>query len=115
MEYPRYRRLGLPTSSAPVESTIKPINRRMKGSEKFWLNGGAEALLQLRAAYLSEDDRAVTYWSRPRPYARAAGSGRVALGLHQFFNARRPVGRYPDNQPWNHLARAERWTFARRG
>ena len=77
MDYPRYRRLGLPTSSAPVESTIKQINRRVKGSEKFWLEGGAEAMLQLRAAYLSEDDRASTYWSRPRPYARAAGAGRL--------------------------------------
>ncbi len=77
MDYPRYRRLGLPTSSAPVESTIKQINRRVKGSEKFWLNGGAEAILQVRAAYLSEDDRASTYWSRPRPYARAAGAGRL--------------------------------------
>jgi hypothetical protein len=77
MDYPRYRRLGLPTSSAPVESTIKQINRRVKGCEKFWLNGGAEALLQLRAAYLSEDDRAKAYWSRPRPYARAAGAGRL--------------------------------------
>jgi len=77
MDYPRYRRLGLPTSSAPVESTIKQINRRVKGSEKFWLDGGAEAMLQLRAAYLSEDDRASAYWSRPRPYARAAGAGRL--------------------------------------
>jgi hypothetical protein len=77
MDYLRYRRLGLPTSSAPVESTIKQINRRVKGTEKFWLNGGAEAILQLRAAYLSEDDRANTYWSRPRPYARAAGAGRL--------------------------------------
>jgi hypothetical protein len=77
MDYPRYRRLGLPTSSAPVESTIKQINRRVKGSEKFWLNGGAEAILQVRAAYLSEDDRASVYWSRPRPYARAVGTGRL--------------------------------------
>ena len=79
MDYPRYRRLGLPTSSAPVESTIKQINRRVKGSEKFWLHGGAEAILQLRAAYLSEDDRASAYWSRPRPYARAASNGRLQL------------------------------------
>ena len=77
MDYPRYRRLGLPISSAAVESTIKPINRRIKGTEKFWLEGGAEAVLQLRAAYLSEDDRAESYWSRPRPYARAAGRGRL--------------------------------------
>lgn len=80
MDYPRYRRLGLPISSAAVESTIKQINRRVKGSEKFWLGGGAEAMLQLRAAYLSEDDRASAYWSRPRPYARAAGAGRLRPG-----------------------------------
>ena len=79
MDYPRYRRLGLPTSSALVESTIKQINRRLKGTEKFWLNGGAEAMLQLRAAYLSEDDRASSYWSRPRPYARAAGTARLPV------------------------------------
>jgi len=79
MDYPHYRRLGLPTSSAPVESTIKQINRRVKGSEKFWIEGGAEAMLQLRAAYLSEDDRAGAYWSRPRPYARAAGRGRLRV------------------------------------
>ena len=60
MNYPEYRRLGLPISSAPVESTIKQINRRVKGSEKFWLASGVEAILQLRAAQLSEDDR----WTR---------------------------------------------------
>src|SRR5262249_23293680 len=65
MDYPAYRRLGLPISSAPVESTIKQVNRRVKGTEKFWLEGGAEAVLQLRAAYLSEDDRAQRYWLRP--------------------------------------------------
>lgn len=77
MDYARYRRLGLPISSAPVESTIKQLNRRIKGSEKFWLHGGAEAMLQLRAAYLSEDDRANAYWSRPRPYARAVTPARL--------------------------------------
>jgi hypothetical protein len=77
MDYPRYRRLGLPISSAAVESTIKQINRRIKGTEKFWLEGGAEAVLQVRAAYLSEDDSAQRYWSRPRPFARAAGQGRL--------------------------------------
>lgn len=77
MDYPEYRRLGLPISSAPVESTIKQLNRRIKGSEKFWLKGGAEAILQLRAASLSEDDRVKRYWARPRPLARAVGGGRL--------------------------------------
>jgi hypothetical protein len=81
MNYPEYRRLGLPVSSAPVESTIKQINRRVKGSEKFWLEGGAEAILQLRAAQLSQDGRWATYWSRPRKHRRAAGSGRLAQSV----------------------------------
>jgi hypothetical protein len=77
MNYPEYRRLGLPISSAPVESVMKQMNRRMKGTEKFWLEGGAEAILQVRAAYVSEDGRAERYWARPRPYALAVGSGRL--------------------------------------
>jgi hypothetical protein len=77
MDYPRYRQLGLPISSAPVESVIKQLNRRVKGSEKFWLTGGAEAIFQVRAAYLSEDGRATRSWARPRPYARAVGGGRL--------------------------------------
>ena len=81
MNYPEYRCLGLPVSSAPVESTIKQINRRMKGSEKFWLEGGAEAMLQLRAAQLSQDDRWKRYWARPRKHRRAVGTGRLAQGV----------------------------------
>ncbi len=81
MDYAEYRRLGLPISSAPVESTIKQINRRVKGTEKFWLEGGAEAILQLRAALLSQDDRWNRYWSRPRKHCRAAGSGRLAQAV----------------------------------
>jgi hypothetical protein len=77
MDYPRYRRLGLPIFSAPVESTIKQVNRRIKGSEKFWLKGGAEAILQVRAAYLSQDDRARRLWDQPRPYARSVGAKRL--------------------------------------
>jgi len=78
MDYPEYRRLGLPISSAPVESTIKQINRRMKSTEKFWLQSGAEAIVQLRAAYLSEDGRWEKYWSRPRKHRRSAGPSRLA-------------------------------------
>jgi hypothetical protein len=81
MDYPEYRRLGLPVSSAPIESTIKQINRRVKGSEKFWLEGGAEAMLQLRAAQLSDDDRWQSYWARPRKHRRAVGAGRLAQAL----------------------------------
>ncbi len=51
MDYPEYRRLGLPIGSAAVESVIKQLNRRVKGSEKYWPRGGAEAVLRVRAAY----------------------------------------------------------------
>jgi hypothetical protein len=78
MDYPEYRRQGLPISSAPVESVIKQLNRRIKGSEKFWTAEGVEAVLQLRAAYISEDGRAARYAARPRPRGRAVGAHRLA-------------------------------------
>jgi hypothetical protein len=61
MDYPRYRRAGLPTSSGAVESLVKLFNRRVKGTEKFWNPTQAETILQLRAAYLSQDDRLNKY------------------------------------------------------
>jgi len=58
MDYPRYRRQGLPTTSALMESLVKEINYRVKGTEMFWNDpSGAEAILQVRAAALCDDDR----------------------------------------------------------
>jgi hypothetical protein len=71
MHYDQYRREGLPITSSHIESTIKQINRRVKGTEKFWSEGGAEALLQLAADYLSETNPLTTFW-RERP-GRATG------------------------------------------
>ena len=62
MRYDQYRRCGLPITSSHIESTIKQINRRVKGSEKFWSTGGAEALLQLAADHLSETDPLKRFW-----------------------------------------------------
>jgi hypothetical protein len=76
MNYPQYRREGLPVTSAAVESLIKQFNQRIKGSEKFWVRGGAEAVLQVRAAYLSEDGRAEDFHAR-RPRGRAVGQHRL--------------------------------------
>lgn len=66
MRYDQYRREGLPITSSHIESTIKQINRRVKGSEKFWNTDGAEALLQLSADYLSETDPLALFWRRYR-------------------------------------------------
>jgi hypothetical protein len=65
MDYPRYRRDGLPITSAPMESLIKQINLRVKGTEMFWNDPqGGEAILQLRAASLCEDNRLDDYLRR---------------------------------------------------
>jgi len=58
MNYAEYRKQGLPVTSSAVESLIKEFNYRVKGTEKFWDNPeGAEAILQVRAAVLSDDNR----------------------------------------------------------
>jgi len=36
MNYPLSRKLGLPITSSHMESAIKELNYRMKGTEKFW-------------------------------------------------------------------------------
>ena len=75
MNYAEYRKQGLPVSSSMVESLIKEINYRVKGTEKFWDNPeGAEAILQVRAALLSDDDRLADYIARRpgNPFRRYA-------------------------------------------
>lgn len=58
MDYPSYRREGLPLTSAHMESLVKEIGYRVKGTEKFWNDGqSAESILQIRAAALCDDDR----------------------------------------------------------
>ena len=56
MNYANYRQAGLPITSRHIESTVKQINQRVRGSEKFWAQMGAEALLQLRADQLPDTD-----------------------------------------------------------
>lgn len=74
MHYDEYRKQGLPLMSSHVESTIKQINYRVKGTEKFWAEDGAEALLQLRADYLSDDEPLEAFWQRRQ--AAATGQRR---------------------------------------
>lgn len=67
MNYPEYRRQGLPTTSAHMESFVKELNARVKGTEKFWNDGpSGEAVLQIRAAALCDDDR-LTAFLQNRP------------------------------------------------
>ena len=64
MRYADYRRQGLPLMSSHVESVIKQVNYRVKGTEKFWSEEGAEAILQLRADYLSQTEPLAAFWQR---------------------------------------------------
>jgi hypothetical protein len=70
VDYPRYRRLGLPTTSTLMESLVKEFNLRVKGTEKFWNDpSGAEAILTVCASLLSEDGRFDEYFAK-RPGCR---------------------------------------------
>jgi hypothetical protein len=66
MNYPEYRKQGLPITSTYVESTVKQINRRMKGTEKFWSHG-VEPMLTLVANHLSDTPTLARFW-RNRPH-----------------------------------------------
>lgn len=79
MRYDAYRREGLPITSSYVESAVKQFNQRAKGTEKFWGEEGAEAILQLRGDQLSDDQPLEEFWERrqaqatgQRPYRRVA-------------------------------------------
>lgn len=79
MHYDQYRRAGLPITTSRLESTVKQLNQRIKGTEKHWSRPGGEALLQLRADYLSDTNPMDAFWKRrqetatgQRSYSRAA-------------------------------------------
>lgn len=66
MQYPEYRKLGLPITSSHMESAIKELNYRIKGSEKFWSAEGSESLLQLKADTLSCGEPLDAFWKNRR-------------------------------------------------
>jgi len=63
MRYDEYRRRGLPITTALMESTIKRINRRIKGTEKFWREG-VEPQIQLSADKISETRPLDAFWKK---------------------------------------------------
>jgi len=64
MKYAQYRRGGLPITTSPVESTQKQINKRIKGTEKFWRDESLEPLRQLKADDMSETHGDDAFWNR---------------------------------------------------
>jgi len=67
LDYPRYRRDGLPTTSSLIESQVKEFNARLKGSEKFWHESNAEAMLELVSRSLREDGPTLADYFATRP------------------------------------------------
>jgi hypothetical protein len=79
MKYPEYRQQGLPVTTAWMESLVKEMNYRVKGTEMFWNDPeGAEAILQVRAAALCDDERLAKHLAeRPGcPFTRRRQSPR---------------------------------------
>jgi hypothetical protein len=70
MNYPEYRSKGWPIGSGNTEAAAKQFNKRLKGTEQFWQPNGAEAILCLRAMWLSQDERWRRYWSARPAYLK---------------------------------------------
>jgi hypothetical protein len=79
MRYPKYRRLGLPITSAYVESAVKQFNQRVKGTEKFWTEAGGEALLQIRGDYLTTTNPLEEFWQKRQDNATGQANYTLAV------------------------------------
>jgi len=100
MRYAEYRRSSVPITSSHVESTIKQMNRRVKGTEKFWSEPGSETILQLRADLLSETEPLEKFWTRRAEQRQASPSeaefreniiGVIAKGVVQPSRSEKPL------------------------
>ena len=47
-----------------MESTVKQVSRRVKGTEKYWSSQGGEIMLRLRGEYLSDNEPMQDYWTQ---------------------------------------------------
>lgn len=71
MHYDQYRQQGLFIGSGTVESACKRlIGARAKQSGMRWSRAGAQAVLQVRALFLSDRDRWDQFWTNRQPPPR---------------------------------------------
>ena len=82
MRYPEYRKLGLPITSSHMESAIKELNYRIKGTEKFWGEDGGASILQMKSDTLSDSDPLAEFWT-----TRCA----TRTGFHNSVGRRKPA------------------------
>ncbi|MEM6692102.1 MAG: hypothetical protein AAF664_21920 [Planctomycetota bacterium] len=79
MNYPLYRQKGYPLTSSIMESTVKQVSRRVKGTEKFWSSEGGEAVLQLRGDYLSDSEPMENHWRQATTNANGFRAYRLSV------------------------------------
>ena len=89
MRYDEYRRVGLPIMTSAVESVIKMINRRVKGSEKSGRRGAPRRSCSWRRLDLSETEVLPPFWSAREAEASAGRPYRPASLT--FVNSNRVV------------------------
>ena len=68
MRYPQYRKKGWPIASGDTEAGVKQFNKRVKGTDQFWSEDGVEAVLTLRALWISQDRRWDRHWDNRPAY-----------------------------------------------
>jgi hypothetical protein len=71
MRYPEYRAKGWPIGSGVTEAAVKQFNKRVKGTEQFWLKERVEPILMLRALWISQDERWRKHWANRPAYVNS--------------------------------------------
>jgi hypothetical protein len=69
MDYPSYRCAGFPLTSSLMESMVKQVSYRVKGTEKYWSSPGGEAILRLCGEYLSDNQPMRAHWEQRSRHA----------------------------------------------
>ncbi len=64
MNYPLYRKMGLPISSCYVESLIKQFNIRIKSTDKFWNHSSVKSVVKMKASLISDDNHYQRFWEQ---------------------------------------------------
>ena len=62
----------VPIGSGVTECAVKLFNNRVKATAPFWSVPEVEAILAVRALWLSQDGRWSCYWNTRPGYSKAA-------------------------------------------
>ena len=60
---------------------MKCFNKRVKGTDQFWSREGVEAIMALRALWMSQDQRWDRYWTNRPAYTQKLAAENVMRPL----------------------------------